>query len=104
MSTPTSNSDAPDTSTRVHRLLTRALDLGLPVEESKVAKGCWSVILDGSMRQRMLNIYTAPNQGAEVYLIDDGIGVYDQITQARARTEMDEAAVAASAQTAQEGS
>jgi hypothetical protein len=98
VSAPTSNPDAPDSSTRVHRLLSRALDLGLPVEKSTVAKGCWSVILDGSMRQRMLNIYTAPNQGAEVYLIDDGIGVYDQITQARARTEMDAAADAAVAQ------
>ena len=102
MSAPTRNDDAPETSIRVHRLLARALNLGLPVEESAMTKGCWTVILDGSMRQRMLNIYTAPNQGAEVYLIDDGIGFYEQISQTRARTEMDDAA--ASAETAQEES
>jgi hypothetical protein len=98
VSEPTLNDDAPDTSTRVLRLLTRAQNLGLPVEESEMTKGCRRIILDGSMRQRMLNVYNAPNQGAEVYLVDDGIGFYDQISQTRARTEMDAAAAAAVAQ------
>lgn len=92
MSRPVLNGDAPPATTRVQRLLDEAARLDLPVEQSTVTNGTWRVILDGSMRQRMLNIYTAPNQGAEVYLIDDGIGFYEQITQARARAEMAEAA------------
>lgn len=69
---------------RVRRLLDASAAAGLPVTASASTHDCWTVTLDTAGGRVKLNVYGEGGNAAEVYLVDDDRGDYDQITQTRA--------------------